>query len=215
MLGTVLAQDLGIRYNPELALPQLDGKIPTLAEGANAKDVFIHGLLEGNHFGTCASMPVLVVALGRRLGYPVNLAGAKYHLYVRYEEPNGKHFNVEPTVTEAFLTPEDDAYVNGQFKTSDEEVKGFSWLRPLSNREALSDFLNNRAICLGDAKRYEEVGKNCSPSIGSVASSDEPRYDAVLVYRAITGHEYGRAGWHHRSPLELLQDHLSLVGLYG
>src|ERR1035437_2435939 len=77
MLGTVLVQDLGIRYNPDLALPQMDGKIPTLAQGANSKDVYIHGLLGGNRFGTCASMPVLVVAIGRRLGYPLNLAGAK------------------------------------------------------------------------------------------------------------------------------------------
>jgi hypothetical protein len=44
MLGTVLAQDLGIRYNPDLAVPQMGGKIPTLAQGANSKDVFIHGL---------------------------------------------------------------------------------------------------------------------------------------------------------------------------
>jgi hypothetical protein len=44
MLGTVLVQDLGIQYNPQLALPQLDGKIPTLGQNANAKDVFIHGL---------------------------------------------------------------------------------------------------------------------------------------------------------------------------
>jgi hypothetical protein len=157
MLGTVLVQDLGIQYNPELALPQLDGKIPTLAEGANSKDVFIHGLLEGNHFGTCASMPVLVAAIGRRLGYPVDLAGAKYHLYVRYEDYNGKHFNVEPTVTEAFLTPTDEDYKSGQFKTTDEEIKGGGLLRPLSIREVLSDFLNTRAICLGDAKRYDEA----------------------------------------------------------
>lgn len=157
MLGTVLAQDLGIRYNPELALPQLDGKIPTLTQGANSKDVFIHGLLGGSHLGTCASMPVLVVTIGRRLGYPVNLAGAKYHLFVRYEDYNGKHFNVEPTVTAGFLTPTDEDYKNGQFKTTDEEIKGYSWLRPLSNREVLSDFLNTRAICLGDAKRYDEA----------------------------------------------------------
>ena len=156
MLGTVLVQDLGIRYNPDLALPQMDGKIPTLGQGANSRDMFIHGLLDGKHFGTCASMPVLVIAIGRRLGYPVNLAGAKYHVYVRYEEPNGTHFNVEPTVTEAFLTPDDEDYKNGQFKTSDEEVKGYNWLRPRNNRESLSGFLDIRAICLGDAKKYDE-----------------------------------------------------------
>ncbi len=157
MLGTVLAQDVGIRYNPKLALPQLDGKIPTLGESANSEDVFIHGLLRTNSVGTCASMPVLVAAVARRLGYPVNLAGAKYHLYVRYEEPNGKHFNVEPTVTEAFLTPEDEEYKSGQFKTTAEEIKGYTWLQPLSNKQVLAHFLNTRAICLGDAKRYDEA----------------------------------------------------------
>jgi hypothetical protein len=159
MLGTVLVQDLGIQYNPRLSLPQMDGKRPTLADGADSKNVFIHGLLEGKHLGTCASMPVLVAVIGRRLGYPVNLAGAKLHLYVRYEEPNGKHFNIEPTVTDVFLTPTDEDYKKGndRFPATDDEIKGYSWLRPLSNREVLSDFLNTRAICLGDAKRYDEA----------------------------------------------------------
>ena len=157
MLGTVLAEDVGIHYNPKLAMPQLDGKIPTLGESANSQDVFIHGLLGSNSVGTCASMPVLVAAVARRLGYPVNLTGAKYHLYVRYEEPNGKHFNIEPTVTEAFLTPDDEDYKSGQFKTTEEEIKGYTWLQPLSNKQLLSHFLNTRAICLGDAKRYDEA----------------------------------------------------------
>ncbi len=74
MLGTILVQDLGIQYNPQLALPQMDGTRPTLADGADSKNIFIHGLLEGNHLGTCASMPVLVVAIGRRLGYQAQIA---------------------------------------------------------------------------------------------------------------------------------------------
>src|ERR1019366_3027017 len=39
MLGTILVQDLGIQYNPAIAFPQLDGKIPTMAAAANSKDV--------------------------------------------------------------------------------------------------------------------------------------------------------------------------------
>ena len=159
MLGTVLAQDLGIQYNPDLALPQMDGTRPTMAFGADSKNIFIHGLLTGKHYGTCASMPVLVVAIGRRLGYPVNLAGAKLHLYARYEDYNGKHFNVEPTVTEGFFTPSDDDYKNGngRFPATDEEIKDYGWLRPYSNKEALSQFSDSRGVCLGDAKRYDEA----------------------------------------------------------
>jgi hypothetical protein len=159
MLEQILVQDLGIQYNPDLALPQLDGQVPTMASGADSQNVFIHGLLNGNHLGTCASMPVLVTAIGRRLGYPVNLAGAKLHLYVRYEDYNGKHFNIEPTVTEGFLAPADDDYKNGngRFPVTDEEIKDYGWLRPYSNKEAFSQFLDNRGICLGDAKRYDEA----------------------------------------------------------
>ena len=60
-------------------------------------------------------------------------------------------------MTAGFLTPADNDYKNGQFKTTDQEIKDYRWLRPLSNREVLSDFLNMRAICLGDAKRYDEA----------------------------------------------------------
>lgn len=180
MLGTVLANDLGIRYNPELSLPQRDGKIPTLAFGANSKDLFIHGLLGGKHYGTCASMPVLVVAIGRRLDYPVNLASAKYHLYARYEERNGEHFNIEPTVTEGFMTPTDEDYRNGQFPSTDDEVRGYGFLRPLSNREALGQFLDSRGNCLGMMRRYAEAREmyvrsgQCFP--------DTPQHQATVEY---------------------------------
>lgn len=157
MLGTILVQDLGIRYNPAIAYPQLDGKIPTMATAANSKDRFIHGLLADKHYGTCASMPVLYAAIARRLGYPVNLASAKYHSYVRYEDWNNQHLNVEATMTQGFFTPTDDEYKNGQFPCTDEEIKEYGWLRPLTNREILGDFLLIRGICLGDAKRYNEA----------------------------------------------------------
>jgi hypothetical protein len=169
MLGTILVQDIGIQYNPAIALPQLDGKIPTLGSAANSKDMFIHGLLIGNHYGTCASMPVLYVAIARRLGYPVDLASSKYHYYVRYEDYNNKHLNVEATSTQGFYTPQDDAYKNGQFPCTDEEIKEYGWLRPLTNKELLGHFLDTRGICLGDAKRYDEAKEmflrsaNCFP----------------------------------------------------
>ncbi len=158
MLGTVLVQDLGIQYNPALAEYLEEGKVPTHGVfGTDSKNMFIHGLLNGSHYGTCASMPVLVVAIGRRLGYPLNLASTKFHLYARYEDYNGKHINIEPTVTEGFLTPSDNEYKTGQFAATDEEIKGYGWLRPKSNVEVLSEFLDNRANCLGVARRYSEA----------------------------------------------------------
>ncbi len=158
MLEQVLVQDLGIQYKPDLAVFLEEGKAPTHGVfSTDSKNIFIHGLLNGSHYGTCASMPTLAVAVGRRLGYPVNLAGAKLHLYARYEDYNGKHFNIEPTVTEGFLTPSDEEYKTDQFAATDEQIRDYGWLRPYSNAEILSQLLDHRSVCLGMAKRYEEA----------------------------------------------------------
>ena len=157
MLGTVLAQDLGIRYTPGLVVPQLSGQTPTMGSSEDSRNFFIHGLLGEKHQGTCASMPLLYVAIGRRLGYPVNLASTAYHLYVRYEEPNGGHFNVEATMTEGFLTPPDEDYRTGKFPCTEEEIRNYGWLRPMSNGQALSQFLANRGACLALMRRYAQA----------------------------------------------------------
>ena len=158
MLEQVLVEDLGIEYKPELAEYLREGKAPTYGVfNSDSKNVFIHGLLSGNHYGTCASMPVLLAAVANRLGYPVNLAGAKLHIYARYEDYNGKHFNIEPTVTEGFLTPSDEEYKTEQFASTEEEIRDYGWLRPYSKAEVLSQFLEHRSVCLGMVKRYEEA----------------------------------------------------------
>ena len=71
---TALQRDLGVRYNP--------ARIPDDAR-FDASDSFIHGILDGPG-GTCATLPVLYAAIGRRLGYPIKLvcafAGEANHL---------------------------------------------------------------------------------------------------------------------------------------
>ena len=81
VMVTVLQRNLGVRYNPERMAGSLDCR--------DSRDLFIHGCL-GEHGGTCASMPVLYLAIGRRLGYPLLLVGAKQHLFVRWEESGGE-----------------------------------------------------------------------------------------------------------------------------
>lgn len=157
MLGTILVQDLGIHYNPDRRFELAQGKPPTMAWNTNSQDIFIHGLLGAKHAGTCSSMPVLYVAIGRRLGYPVNLATTKMHIYVRYEEPNGGHFNVEATMEQGFLTPTEQDYTTDIFQCTPEEVRGYGWLRPISNAEAFAHFLLHRGTCLALVKRYREA----------------------------------------------------------
>src|ERR1051325_8464327 len=68
MMAVVLYEDYGVRYNPERIT------IPTATSlndrfFSDSRDIFLHGLLGERRMGTCSSMPVLYVALGRRLGY--------------------------------------------------------------------------------------------------------------------------------------------------
>jgi hypothetical protein len=114
LLGSVLAQDAGIRYNPELEhlSSGAAGQSPPSDKEwsvffSSSTDVFLHGLLTGRRSGTCASLPFLQVAISRRLGYPVNLAARKHHLYARYETGDGEHLNIEATENTGFSTPTD------------------------------------------------------------------------------------------------------------
>lgn len=98
-LVTVLQRDLGVRYDP------------ACREGAycalDSRTLFIHGLLDGQG-GTCVTMPVLYIAVGRRLGYPLYLVQAREHFFVRWEEEGGERFNIE--ATSLGFVPRDDDY---------------------------------------------------------------------------------------------------------
>ena len=78
-LVTHVWQGAGIRYNP--------AKIPEDAPWELA-DTFIHGALFGPG-GTCATLPVIYTAIGRRLGYPLKLVkgwSPKWeHLFCRWD----------------------------------------------------------------------------------------------------------------------------------
>jgi hypothetical protein len=95
MLAVVLAEDYGIHYDPE----RVAGPASTrLDDGffADPSRVFLHGLLGPERSGTCSSLPVLYVAVGRELGYPLKLVTTKGHLFVRWEG-SGERFNIEAT----------------------------------------------------------------------------------------------------------------------
>lgn len=81
-----LVQHLGVHYNDEQKTN------PSLAK---SQDQFVHGLVNGTG-GTCASLPTLFVAVGRRLGYPLKLVQSAHHYFARWDDPvTGVSFNIE------------------------------------------------------------------------------------------------------------------------
>jgi hypothetical protein len=63
-------------------------ELETDADWTKADRHLIHGLLGPTRHGTCASMPVLYVAVGRRLGYPLYLVHSPGHVFARWHGMN-------------------------------------------------------------------------------------------------------------------------------
>jgi hypothetical protein len=150
-LVTFLQKHLGVRYN--MAFSQGD------YNATDARDMFIHGMLSG-HGGTCGTMPVLYIAVGRRLGYPLYLVRAKEHSFARWEERGGERFNIECT-SPGFRALNDEHYRHLPKPLSRAELESGMFLRNLRPREVLAQFLCDRAHCLMDNLRAGEAVMAC------------------------------------------------------
>lgn len=146
MMATVLQQDLGIHYNPERANPPWEPAESDAQFFGNSRDVFIHGLTREKGAGTCSSLPVFYVAIGRRLGYPLKLVKAKGHLYVRWDEGD-ESFNIEGT-TIGFVSHPDSYYRTWPAATTPEEELAEGYFKPLTPLQELAVFLSIRGHCL-------------------------------------------------------------------
>lgn len=154
MLGVVLAEDFQVKYVPN--------KIKTAAEAhlgdgffANAEDVFLPGLTGPKRQGTCSSLPVLQVAIGRRLGYPLKLVTTKGHLFVRWEDAR-ERFNIEAAGNGVSRFP-DDYYRHWPLEVSEEEIQAEGYLKSSSPAEELGVFLSIRGMCLLEANRVADA----------------------------------------------------------
>ncbi|MFH1022224.1 MAG: hypothetical protein V1809_02420 [Planctomycetota bacterium] len=122
---------------------------------AKSKDMFIHGLVDDPNGGTCASMPVLYVAVGRRLGYPLKLVQTKAHLFVRWDDGREK-FNIEGAGN-GFSSYPDDHYKVWPMKSTETEVKTNRYLISMSPIEEFASSIATRGHCLLYNNRFKEA----------------------------------------------------------
>ena len=154
VLAVVLAEDFGVHY---LTNRQTDPASAADGDGffADPSAVFLHGVLGPKRGGTCSSLPVLHVAIGRRLGYPLKLVTTKGHLFVRWEG-QGERFNVEVS-GQGLNRFEDNYYRKWPLPVTDEEVAAEGYMKSLSAPEELAVFLSIRGMCLREAGRNQEA----------------------------------------------------------
>lgn len=157
MLMVVLTEDFQVHY----AIDKIAGAAnaaPGDAFFANSQAVFVYGLTGAKPQGTCSSLPVLQVAVGRRLGYPLKLVTTKGHLFVRWEDAR-ERFNFEAAGQGANRFA-DDYYRHWPFEVTEEEIQTEGYLKSLSPPEELAVFLSIRGMCWQAANRFADAAES-------------------------------------------------------
>jgi len=143
----------GVRYNPR--------RMDRSERNYDPKDVddhFICGILSEKRMGTCATLPVFAVALGRRLGYPLKLVKVPDHLLFRWEDEN-ERFNIEYNGETGNVYP-DEHYHEWpvRWTAAIQAPQPFArWLISNSREEEVAGFLGLRALVLDAYHRTGEA----------------------------------------------------------
>jgi len=195
MLLQTLQEDLGVKYDMTAAhnFAFNDSRV-----------AFIHGMIPmpgqkpaDTPGGTCASMPVLYVAVGRRLGYPLRLVTTCGHIFARWDgldHPNPawrERFNIEGS-GEGFSSYDDKHYKTWPFKITDAAVREQGYLVSLTPMEEFAEFLAARGHCGRDNGQFAFAAR---------CFENAYRYDPRRpCYRAWFVEAAMRSGYRPRTP---------------
>jgi hypothetical protein len=149
MLAGFLGHEIGIRYDEQQ-------KHATAVHYTDPGDLFLNGLIDTKK-GTCDTMPVLHVAVARRMGWPVSLACVKSHFVSRFDDGEVT-YNIEATSDHpgSFAAGSDADYIK-RFELSSKAVECGSDLRTLTAREMIGVFLSLRGRHYADTNRLIEA----------------------------------------------------------
>ena len=173
-MAILLKRGIGIRYQPA-AIASYDF--------SDSRDDLLHGLLT-RKLGTCASLPVLVVALGRRLGYPMYLAVAQGHFFCQWLNDDDSHVNFEISGNNGECSRYDDEhYHQWPRPLTAAHLSSGRYLRALNPCEELAAFLETRGHCLADNGRYDEAREAYEQA--HRAAPDWSRLDDHLLHLAL------------------------------
>ena len=155
-LGLTLKDDLKCEYNQELIRSGAMEDLQSTRFFQNSRDLFLHGFVE-TRVGSCSSLPVLMVAIGRRCGYPLHLVTCKGHLFCRWDDGH-ERFNIETACPGVDVQP-DSYYMKWPYPTTEAEAKSEKYLKNLDSMEELALFVWQRAMCLDEHDRFTEASE--------------------------------------------------------
>ena len=121
--------------------------------GKKPANRYLHTYLSTRR-GNCITMPILFVALGKRIGLNLTLAEAPQHLLVKYTDDNGASWNLEPTSGGGFAR---DSHYRDELPMSDKAVEAGTYLRALSAEETTAIVASHLAGQYLHDGRYEQA----------------------------------------------------------
>jgi hypothetical protein len=161
---------------------------PALMKGlySDADNIFLAGLFR-THRGSCVSMPLIYIVIGRRLGLPVHLVAIGRHYFIRWEEPRYR-MNIESTIVDRVsVTPDDSVYLDIEGMTR-KQVIG-SDLRNLTSREVMGNLFFARSAywaTKGPEHKIQQCldlsrARHLSPDDSGIKASHEAIFDFYSI----------------------------------
>lgn len=151
----IMKDNFGMHYDRDLEVGQRDNSSIVLGY-LDSKLLLINGLLSEKRNGTCQSIPVMVVALGRRLGYPLFLTANRFHVWARWEG-RGLRFNVDASCPgNSFGNDPDDYFRTYPRPWPDVDKCSGYYLKNFTPADELALSLWSRAWVLTCHHRFEE-----------------------------------------------------------
>lgn len=142
----------------------------------DSRNWFIHGLLESGRIGSCASLPMLYAAVGRRLGYPIKIVPSLCHLFVRWDD-GVERFNLEGTSPDYINSHPDDHYIDTPKPWTHRQKTCGYFLKNASAKETLAMMLAARSMVQMFSGRLLEAGMMISKAID--LAPDDPEYPNI------------------------------------
>jgi hypothetical protein len=159
-MAKVLHEECGVGYHQE--------RIESEPDWTDSQDLLIHGITGPRRTGTCPSLPVFFIAIGRRLGHPMNLSKAPAHSFSRWDATEHENpawrdcFNIE------FHGPvdfhDDQRYYDWPLRwpSAAREMHrrrhpSMTYIQSLPPAEEFAHSLCQRGVCLEAAGRYVEA----------------------------------------------------------
>ncbi|QDQ29119.1 hypothetical protein FNU76_23745 [Chitinimonas arctica] len=119
----------------------------------NKLNYFLNETLDAKR-GTCFTLPLLYIAIGQRLGYPLYPVAAPDHMFLRYSAFPFAKQNIEATSGGKYFT--DQSYI-GRFRPSPRGMESGSYMSNINYHEYLGNILYVSAVAFDGDKALSRV----------------------------------------------------------